>query len=186
MSSSFTHAVAHVRISFLCKAEWYFIVCIYHFLLIHSSIGGHLGFFYLLATVNSAAVNMNVQISLQDHPFSSFGYIPRSEISGSYGSSIFNILRLLHTVFRSTWTIFNSTNCAQVFQFLHILANTVYLLGFCLFILFWGVFLAVPCTMWDLSSPTRDQTHAPALGAWSLKPWMAREVPIFCFLIVAI
>ena len=26
-------------------------------------------------------------------------------------------------------------------------------------------FLAVPCDMWDLSSPIRDQTHAPFTGS---------------------
>ena len=32
--------------------------------------------------------------------------------------------------------------------------------------------------MWDLSSPSRDRTHAPpALEAQSLNHWTAREVP---------
>ena len=35
--------------------------------------------------------------------------------------------------------------------------------------------LAMPCGMWDLSSPTQDQTQAPAMEAWSLKPWPARK-----------
>ena len=26
-------------------------------------------------------------------------------------------------------------------------------------------FLAMPSGMWDLSSPTRDQTHAPSIGS---------------------
>ena len=42
----------------------------------------------------------------------------------------------------------------------------------CLFV------LATPQGMWDLSSPTRDRTHAPALGARSLNQWTAREVPM--------
>ena len=37
--------------------------------------------FLYLAIVNSASVNVEVQISLQD-PFISFGYIPRSGIAG--------------------------------------------------------------------------------------------------------
>ena len=31
----------------------------------------------------------------------------------------------------------------------------------------------------DLSSPTRDGTHGPALGDDSLNHWTTREVPIF-------
>ena len=30
----------------------------------------------------------------------------------------------------------------------------------------------------DLSSLTRDQTHAPAVEARSLNPWTARKVPV--------
>lgn len=50
-------------------------VCIY-ILFIH----GHLGFFYLLTIMNSAAVNMGIQIFCRNPIFSSFEYIPRSEI----------------------------------------------------------------------------------------------------------
>ena len=35
-------------------------------------------------------------------------------------------------------------------------------------VLFFGhfiFFLAMLCSMWDLSSPTRDQTHAPCIGS---------------------
>ena len=38
-------------------------------------------------------------------------------------------------------------------------------------------FLATPHSMEDLSSPTRDQTHAPAVGAWSPNHWTTGEVP---------
>ena len=31
--------------------------------------------------------------------------------------------------------------------------------------------------VWDLSSPTRDQTHTLCIGRWSLNQWTAREVP---------
>lgn len=61
VSSRFIHARAYVRIVFLLKAEGYFIVCIHHILLIHSSVDEqHLDYPYFLAIVDNAAVNMGV------------------------------------------------------------------------------------------------------------------------------
>ena len=34
-----------------------------------------------------------------------------------------------------------------------------------------------PWGRWHLSSPTRDRTHPPSTGRWSLDHWTAREVP---------
>lgn len=40
------------------------------------------------------------------------------------------------------------------------------------------LFFSAPHGVWDLSSPTTDQTHAPSLEAYTLNHWTAREVPV--------
>ena len=60
----------------------------YH-LFTHSSVDGHLGCFHVLAILSSAAVNIAVHVSFQIMVFS--GYMPRSGIDGSYGTSVFSM-----------------------------------------------------------------------------------------------
>ena len=43
--------------------------------------------------------------------------------------------------------------------------------------LFFFCFLVTPCSMWDLSSPTRDRTCAPCIGSASLNHWTTGKVP---------
>jgi hypothetical protein len=76
---------------------------------------GHLGCFHNLATVNSAAINMGVQMPLEYPVSHSFGYILRNGIAGLYGRSMFRFLSSLQIFFWSGCTSLHShQQCKRV------------------------------------------------------------------------
>ena len=72
----------------------------YHIFCIHSSVEGHLHSFQLLANINKAAMNIVEHMTLL-YVRTSSGYMPRSGIAGSSGSTMSNFLRNHQTDFQS-------------------------------------------------------------------------------------
>ena len=112
------------------------IVQLYHIWFIHSSADRHSSCFHLLAVVNSAAMNICVQICVWISGFNFIGYIPKCRIAGSYGISMFNFLRNYFQLLLHYFTFHTSSVGVR---FLHILPNTCHFL----FVFIIGILIAV-------------------------------------------
>lgn len=86
--SRFIRVVAWISTSFLFMDECYSTFCLSIHLVIEIWTC-----FHLLALMNNAAMNIDIQVSDGLPVLKSFGYIPRSEIVELYGNSMFNFLR---------------------------------------------------------------------------------------------
>ena len=108
------HAPQMTQFLFLFMAKECTTLYMYHIFFIHFSVDGHLGCFYVLAVVNSAAMNIGVHESSWTITFS--GYKPSSGIARSCG----NFLRNLHTLICSDCIIQIPTKTARGFPLLYI------------------------------------------------------------------
>ena len=83
---------------------------------LYTHINGHLDCFHVFAFVNSAAINIRVHVSFWIS-FHLSMYGPRSEITGSYGSSVFKGTTILCSIVVEKWKVkVKSLSCVRLFE----------------------------------------------------------------------
>ena len=95
----FLHIVAFISTSFLFYGWITFHSMYIPQLACYSFVDRHLGCFHFFTIVNSASLDVRVQLFLWVPVFNYFGYIHRSRITGD---SVFNFLKKHQTVFHSS------------------------------------------------------------------------------------
>lgn len=83
----------------IARLEWYPILWRYYILLSHSSVDGHLDWFYFLAILSTATINVHMQVSTWIYGFIYLDCTPKSGIAGSCGNFLVSILGNCQTVF---------------------------------------------------------------------------------------
>ena len=135
------------------------------------------GYFHVLAVVNIASTNINVQISVWIPAISFFEYIPRSRTTGSFNNYIFNfwgttkkfgIVAVLSYILRPA--VYKNYN------FLH-LANTSFLFFFFLFFFFFFFFFFDNSMRWYLIV-FFVFVFGPSWAIWSSQLWAAAAMSI--------
>ena len=108
-------------------------ICIYkhiHYIFfIHSSVRGHLGCLHVLAVVNSAAMNteVNVYFWIINRSFLFYECVSRDGIVVLYSNSIFKFLVKLHFFLHCGFINLHFHQCCMNVPFLHTLSSIYYL-----------------------------------------------------------